>query len=70
MVYGLGRGVYAVVEATEAKTRSAVAVAAFEDSTIASLHTGEREFFTDNLLVRIHLIIVMISVDRPCAMGV
>ena len=30
----------------------------------------EREFFIDNLLVRIHLIIVMISVDRPCAMGV
>ena len=26
--------------------------------------------FIDNLLVRIHLIIVMISVDRPCAMGV
>jgi hypothetical protein len=32
---------------------------------------GERESsFIDNLLVRIHLIIVMISVDRPCAMGV
>ena len=31
----------------------------------------ERESsFIDNLLVRIHLIIVMISVDRPCAMGV
>ena len=30
----------------------------------------EREFFSDNLLVRIHLIIEMISVDRPCAMGV
>ena len=30
----------------------------------------EREFFIDNLMVRIHLIIVMISVDRPCAMGV
>ena len=30
----------------------------------------EREFFIDNLLIRIHLIIVMISVDRPCAMGV
>ena len=30
----------------------------------------EREFFIDNLLVPIHLIIVMISVDRPCAMGV
>jgi len=30
----------------------------------------EREFFVDNLLVRIHLIIEIISVDRPCAMGV
>ena len=30
----------------------------------------EREFFVDNLMVRIHLIIVMILVDRPCAMGV
>ena len=30
----------------------------------------EREFFIDNLLVRIHFIIVMISADRPCAMGV
>ena len=33
------------------------------------LHS-EREFFIDNLLVRIHLIIKMILVDRPCAMGV
>ena len=32
-------------------------------------HT-EREIFIDNLLVRIHLIIEMILVDRPCAMGV
>ena len=30
----------------------------------------ERHFFTDNLLVRIYLIIEMIVVDRPCAMGV
>ena len=30
----------------------------------------EREFIIDNLLVRIHLIIEMILVDRPCAMGV
>ena len=30
----------------------------------------EREFFIDNLLVRIHLIIEMVSVDRPRAMGV
>ena len=28
----------------------------------------EREFFIDNLLVRNHLIIEMILVDRPCAM--
>ena len=31
---------------------------------------GEREFFVDNLLVRIHLIIAMVLADRPCAMGV
>jgi len=31
---------------------------------------AEREFFIDNLLVRIHLIIEMILVDRPCTMGV
>jgi hypothetical protein len=31
---------------------------------------GERELFVDNLLVRIHSIIEMILVDRPCAMGV
>ena len=30
----------------------------------------EREYFIDNLMVGIHLIIVMILVDRPCAMGV
>jgi len=30
----------------------------------------EREFLIDNLLVRIHLIIEMILVDRPCVMGV
>jgi len=30
----------------------------------------QREFFIDNLLVRIHLIIEMILVDRPCATGV
>jgi len=29
----------------------------------------EREFFIDNLLVRIHLITEMILADRPCAMG-
>jgi len=30
----------------------------------------EREFFVDNLLVRIHLIIETVLVDRPCTMGV
>ena len=30
----------------------------------------EREFLIDNLLVRIHLIIEMVLVDWPCAMGV
>ena len=30
----------------------------------------EREFFVDNLLVRIQLIIEMILADRPSAMGV
>ena len=39
------------------------------DSKVAhELH--EREFFIYNLLVRIHLIIQIILVDRPCAMGV
>ena len=31
---------------------------------------GEREFFIDNLLARIHLIIEKILVDRLCATGV
>ena len=30
----------------------------------------EKEFFIANLLVRIHLIVDIISVDRPCAKGV
>ena len=30
----------------------------------------ESEFFMGNLLVRIHLIIEMIAVDRPCAMDI
>ena len=30
----------------------------------------EREFFIDNLLVRIHFIIEMILVGRPCAMRI
>ena len=35
-----------------------------------TVYPTEREFFMDNLLVRIHLIMEMILVDRPCAMGV
>ena len=31
---------------------------------------SQREIFIDNLMVRDHLIIEMILVDRPCAMGV
>ena len=31
---------------------------------------SEGDFFIDNLLVRIHLFIEMILVDRPCAMKV
>ena len=31
---------------------------------------AEREFCMDNLLVRIHFIVEIILVDRPCAMGV
>ena len=31
---------------------------------------GEKEFFIENLPVRIHLIIEMILVDRACNMGV
>ena len=31
---------------------------------------AEGEFLIDNLLVRIHSIILMILVDRPCALGV
>jgi hypothetical protein len=30
----------------------------------------ERDLLFDNLLVRIHVIIQMMLVDRPCAMGV
>ena len=32
--------------------------------------TTNREFIFDHLLVQIYLIIEMILVDRPCAMGV
>ena len=35
---------------------------------LPKVNRHEREFFIDNLLVRIHLIIEMTLVDRPCAM--
>ena len=41
----------------------------FLDST-RTVDVKVREFFIDTLLVRIHLIIEMNLVDRPCAMGV
>ena len=36
---------------------------------VGVLKVRKRDLFIDNLLVRIHLIIKMILVDRPCAMG-
>ena len=36
---------------------------------VKATENPEREFFIDNLQVRIHLIIEMILADRPCAMG-
>jgi hypothetical protein len=46
-----------------------------EDATVASQPLSPRvlreiDFFIDNLLVRIHLIIEMALVNRPCAIGV
>jgi len=43
---------------------------AVDDEIPCSADGRQREFFIDNLLVRIHLIIEMLLVDRPCAMGV
>ena len=37
---------------------------------LKTVRPPKREFSIDNLLVRIHLIIEMILVDRPCAVGV
>ena len=42
----------------------------FCTATPAAAREREREFFIDNLLVQIHLIVEMILVDRPCVMGV
>jgi len=52
--------------------RSLLRMAAVSVVTKVSLRqlSIERQFFIDNLLVRIHLIIEMILLDRPCAMGV
>jgi len=36
----------------------------------APVCTRKTEFFIENLLVRVHYIIMLILVDRPCAMGV
>ena len=36
----------------------------------ASRHFLKKDLFVDNLLVRIHSLIGMKLVDRPCAMGV
>ena len=43
---------------------------ALREEPAAAVQVKRESSFIDNLLVRIHLIIVMISVDRPCAMGV
>ena len=42
----------------------------FEAESARSVPPREREFFIDNLVVRIHFIVEMILVDRPWAMGV
>jgi len=49
-----------------------VALLPFIDEKVPTppLEARQREFFIDNLLVRIHLIIEMLLVDRPCAKGV
>ena len=36
---------------------------------LAYSQTGESEYFIDNLLVQIHLIIEIVLVDWPCATG-
>jgi hypothetical protein len=43
----------------------------FSNLTVADMVPPlKREFFMDNLLVRIHLIVEIILVDPPCAMVV
>ena len=36
----------------------------------AARRSVQRDFFLDNLLVRIHLIVKMSLVDRPCDMAI
>ena len=50
---------------TESRTARIVLSMVYSDHEAA-----ERDFFINNLLVRMHLIIEMILVDRPCAMEV
>ena len=43
-----------------------------EGKTAATAHAdavSQREFFVDKILVRIHLIMEMVLVDRPCFKG-
>ena len=42
----------------------------YTSSSLPKGFQSERHFYSDNLLVRIYLIIEMILVDRPCAMAV
>ena len=42
----------------------------FEEQGVVAWGGAERKFFIDKLLVRIHVIIEMILVDRPDAIGV
>ena len=52
-------------------SEGSLAMAIFEGPPPRQFSTSrERKFFVDDLLVRIHLIIEMTLVDRPCAMGV
>ena len=55
---------------SEQERESVCSAAALCSPATASSLTPERECLIDNLLVRIHLIIEIILVDRPCAMGI
>jgi len=65
-----GEGAY-TCEEQSAKPSSNSALETLNTSNdVRTWHPAEREIFIDNLLVRVHLIIEMILVDRPCSMGV